>query len=57
MPNFSPDWLTGAAYAGCGAWELAARLSFIDLDEGPIDGGQLENFTVGVIGYIYALSL
>lgn len=31
-----------------GAWELAARYSELDLNDGNIDGGKLENMTVGL---------
>lgn len=37
---------------GWGAWELTTRLSYIDLTDGHINGGDMENLTSGVNWYI-----
>jgi phosphate-selective porin OprO/OprP len=47
----NPHCSAGAG-GGIGAWELTARWSSIDLDDGTIQGGQLEDFTAGLNWYI-----
>lgn len=37
---------------GYGAWELTSRLSYIDLTNGNINGGDMENLTSGINWYI-----
>jgi phosphate-selective porin OprO and OprP len=36
---------------GWGAWEVTARLSMLDLDDGPIDGGRIHDLTLGMNWY------
>lgn len=36
---------------GLGAWEIAARWSYIDLTDGTVNGGNMSNFTAGVNWY------
>ncbi|RMH01253.1 MAG: hypothetical protein D6702_11905, partial [Planctomycetota bacterium] len=37
---------------GAGAWEVAARFSRLDLNDGPIAGGELRDLTLGVNWYL-----
>lgn len=39
-----------------GAWEVAARLSHVDLNDGPISGGRLRTITVGLNWHLAANS-
>jgi phosphate-selective porin OprO/OprP len=41
------DWL-GDACCGAGAWELAARYSFLDLNDGAVNGGEVWDVTFGI---------
>jgi phosphate-selective porin OprO/OprP len=38
---------------GWGAWEIAGRYSYLDLSDGGISGGELDDFTLGVNWYLY----
>lgn len=37
---------------GPGAWEVALRVSHLDMNNGPVQGGQLTDFTVGLNWYL-----
>ena len=44
--GISPKGVVGRG--GFGAWQIAARYSSIDLNNAEIDGGQADNFTIGL---------
>jgi phosphate-selective porin OprO/OprP len=45
--NGDDGWLLG-----WGAWEVAARYSYVNLNDGPIDGGVFSGFTLGLNWYL-----
>ncbi len=52
LGRVKPKSAFGARCGGTGAWELACRYSWIDLNEGAINGGELSNVTYGLNWYL-----
>jgi len=49
IPKRNFDW----GHGGWGAWELAARYSFVNLDSADVDGGRLSMLMVGVNWHLH----
>jgi phosphate-selective porin OprO/OprP len=44
----------GGTKRGCGAWQIGVRLGYLDLIDDTIDGGQVEDLTVGLNWFLNA---
>jgi phosphate-selective porin OprO/OprP len=53
---FTNAWLTrdenGGVTCGPGAWEIAARFSYLNLNDGPLQGGVMTGITLGLNWYL-----
>ena len=50
LPKHNFDWGKG----GWGAWEIAGRASYVDLDSGPVQGGRLYMLMAGVNWHLHS---
>ena len=49
--NFGP-WSSDCEHSGWGAWEVAGRWSYLDLNDHNIQGGTITDYTAGVNWYV-----
>jgi phosphate-selective porin OprO/OprP len=52
IPLHNYHWKKDDAYKACGAWQIGARFSYLHLNDGAIQGGQIYDWTVGVNWYL-----
>jgi phosphate-selective porin OprO/OprP len=48
VPQSNLAWKKGCGCSGCGAWQLGARFSYLDLNDKAIQGGQIYDWTAGI---------
>jgi phosphate-selective porin OprO/OprP len=48
MPRSNLAWKKGCGCTGCGAWQVGARFSYLDLNDKAVQGGQIYDWTAGV---------
>jgi phosphate-selective porin OprO/OprP len=51
VPRNNLHWKKHDDYQACGAWQLGARFSYLDLDDKAIQGGRIYDWTVGLNWY------
>jgi phosphate-selective porin OprO/OprP len=54
VPNHDLHWKKNDGYGACGAWQVGARVSYLDLNDKGIQGGQIYDWTFGVNWYLNA---
>jgi phosphate-selective porin OprO and OprP len=52
VPLHDYYWKKGDSYRACGAWQVGARFSYLNLNDKAIDGGQVYDWTVGLNWYL-----
>jgi len=52
IPRSNFHVVKGESHRTCGAWQVGARFSYLDLTDAAIDGGQVYDWTVGVNWYL-----
>jgi len=48
VPLHDYHWKKADSYRSCGAWQIGARFSYLDLDDKAIQGGQIYDWTLGL---------
>jgi phosphate-selective porin OprO and OprP len=48
VPRNNLRWRKGDGCGGCGAWQVGARFSYLDLTDKAINGGQVYDWTAGL---------
>jgi phosphate-selective porin OprO/OprP len=51
IPRSNLSFAGSGRNAGCGAWELAGRWSYLDLNDSGINGGTITDYTAGINWY------
>jgi phosphate-selective porin OprO/OprP len=52
IPIQNANIVKGAGFCGWGAWQVGARVDWLDLNSGLVNGGNLTNYTLGLNWFI-----
>ncbi len=52
VPRNDLHWKKGDGFSGCGAWQIGARFSYLDLDDKSIQGGKVYDWTADLNWYL-----
>jgi phosphate-selective porin OprO/OprP len=48
IPRTNYRWKRGCSCEGCGAWQVGARFSYVDLNDKAVQGGRIYDWTLGL---------